>query len=233
MLSIILIHLNLVMASFYEIWDNYFRQTDICRLYNFGNWRMLHKLSNNRFLWKIVRKVKYIGNIHHLSFPRICGQWKFGSWKFVDLPLKLPQLPDTIQIYKVLNRYLYCLQVIQESEIIENVEKQLEEISINPSVKLYENFLRRNSSILHIKHYLNLLGEISLSRANKGFIFRTYLAQKRIIGLLSGEVEAGQNKETNKKMSKYCKSFLVRLFQFPRLHSELNLKFNFSPWCHV
>ena len=46
-------------------------------------------------------------------------------------------------------------------EIIENVEKQLEEISENPSVKLYEHFIRRNSPTLHIKHYLNLFGETS------------------------------------------------------------------------
>ena len=48
-------------------------------------------------------------------------------------------------------------------EIIENVEKQLDEISSNPSVKLYENFIRRNSPTLHIKHYLNLFGETSES----------------------------------------------------------------------
>ena len=46
-------------------------------------------------------------------------------------------------------------------EIIENVEKQLDDISENPSVKLYEHFIRRNSSTLHIKHYLNLFGENS------------------------------------------------------------------------
>ena len=45
-------------------------------------------------------------------------------------------------------------------EIIDTIEKQLDEISKNPSVKLYENFLRRNSQTLHIKHYLNLIGEI-------------------------------------------------------------------------
>ena len=45
-------------------------------------------------------------------------------------------------------------------EIIERVEKELEDISKNPSVKLYENFLRRHSPTLHIKHYLNLLGEV-------------------------------------------------------------------------
>lgn len=46
-------------------------------------------------------------------------------------------------------------------EILENVEKQLDEISEDPSVKLYEHFILRNSPILHIKHYLNLFGETS------------------------------------------------------------------------
>ena len=52
----------------------------------------------------------------------------------------------------------YDLEMI--IEIIDTIEKQLDEISKNPSVKLYENFLRRNSQTLHIKHYLNLIGEI-------------------------------------------------------------------------
>ena len=51
-------------------------------------------------------------------------------------------------------------------EIIETVEKQLDEISKNPSVKLYEQFIRTNSTTLHIKHYLNLLGEILASKNN-------------------------------------------------------------------
>ena len=43
--------------------------------------------------------------------------------------------------------------------IINTAEAKLQEISTSPSVKLYENFIRKNLSTLHLKHYLNLFGD--------------------------------------------------------------------------
>ena len=43
--------------------------------------------------------------------------------------------------------------------IINTAEAKLQEISASPTVKLYENFIRKNLSTLHLKHYLNLFGD--------------------------------------------------------------------------
>ena len=45
------------------------------------------------------------------------------------------------------------------SNIILKAEGQLQEISLNPSVKQYETFIRKHLRTLHLKHYLNLTGE--------------------------------------------------------------------------
>ena len=73
-------------------------------------------------------------------------------------PSSPPHRTDCYVIHRFCNAP-YDLEMILE--ILENVEKQLDEISENPSVKLYEHFIRRNSPTLHIKHYLNLFGENS------------------------------------------------------------------------
>ena len=43
--------------------------------------------------------------------------------------------------------------------IVEKAEIQLQEISLNPSVKQYESFIRKHLRNLHLKHYLNLTGK--------------------------------------------------------------------------
>ena len=80
-----------------------------------------------------------------------------------------PPLHHTVVIIHRFCNVPYDLDMILE--IIENVEKQLEEISETPSVKLYENFIRRNSSTLHMKHYLNLFGETSDSDSLQFLLF--------------------------------------------------------------
>ena len=77
----------------------------------------------------------------------------------MEMQVTFPHHPlphHTVIIHRFCNAP-YDLEMILE--IIESVEKQLDEISKNPSVKKYEQFIRKNSQTLHIKHYLNLFGE--------------------------------------------------------------------------
>jgi len=72
--------------------------------------------------------------------------------------------------------------------IVEKAEIQLQEISLNPSVKQYESFIRKHLRNLHLKHYLNLT------------------AQRNIIELCAKELQL--TKEVCQKIIKNCKSYL-------------------------
>ena len=91
------------------------------------------------------------------------------------------------------------------SNIIDKAEGQLQEISLNPSVKQYETFIRKHLRTLHLKHYLNLTGKI-LAKYSCLFV-NSISAQRNIIELCAKESKL--TKEVCQKIIKNCKSYLV------------------------
>ena len=50
------------------------------------------------------------------------------------------------------------------NEIVKKMEDELYDVlETNPTVKLFEHFIKENSKDLHTKHYLNLIGKVLLS----------------------------------------------------------------------
>ena len=144
-------------------------------------------------LWLVLwLRVSSLSGRHGVR--NLCVSYQVSTLQGGTHPARISSAQTTLEMQVTFSKFLsppsfiincrfcndpYDLEMI--IEIIENAEKQLDEISKNPTVKLYEQFLRRNFQTLHIKHYLNLSGEILALQYNFNYFFSSKTYHRAII----------------------------------------------------